>query len=273
LSGKTDVVLSDYTEEILAGGFPGMRYRRERAQRAALNGYLEAIINVDLPELGANIRNPDALRRWLRAYAAATSTVTSFDKIRAAAVGASEPAPAKSTVIPYRDALQRIWILDPVPAWVPTHNHLKKLIGSPKHHLADPALAARLAGVDTDALLRGAGPKSAPQDGAFLGQLFESLATLNLRVFAQAHEARTFHMRTQQGLHEVDIIVERGDQSVVGIEVKLSESVIDEDVKHLAWLKEKLGDQMLDGIVLTTGTTAYRRRDGFGVVPLALLGP
>jgi predicted AAA+ superfamily ATPase len=176
-------------------------------------------------------------------------------------------------VIPYRDALQRIWVLDPVPAWAPTHNHLKKLIGSPKHHLVDPALAARLAGLDIDALLRGAGPKSAPEDGSFLGQLFESLATLNLRVFAQAQEARTFHMRTQQGLHEVDIIIERGDQRVVGVEVKLSESVIDEDVKHLAWLKEKLGDQMLDGIILTTGMTAYRRRDGFGVVPLALLGP
>ena len=60
---------------------------------------------------------------------------------------------------------------------------------------------------------------------------------------------------------------------MVAVEVKLARTVQDADVKHLLWLKNKLGDEMLDGVVLTTGTTAYRRRDGIGVVPLALLGP
>jgi hypothetical protein len=68
-------------------------------------------------------------------------------------------------------------------------------------------------------------------------------------------------------------VVVRDDQSVVGFEVKLSETVDDNDVKHLLWLRDKLGDEMLDGVVLTTGKVAYRRPDGIGVVPLALLGP
>lgn len=61
-------------------------------------------------------------------------------------------------------------------AWLPTSNHLKQMIKAEKHHLADPALAARLVGVDRERLLRGeAGPPVMPRDGTFLGALFESV--------------------------------------------------------------------------------------------------
>ena len=39
------------------------------------------------------------------------------------------------------------------------------------------------------------------------------------------------------------------------------------------WLREQLGDQVVDAAVLTTGEHAYRRRDGIAVIPLGLLGP
>ena len=55
--------------------------------------------------------------------------------------------------------------------------------------------------------------------------------------------------------------------------MKLKQTVDDGDVKHLNWLEEKLGDRVLDRIVITTGAYAYRRTDGVAVVPLALLGP
>ena len=109
--------------------------------------------------------------------------------------------------------------------------------------------------------------------GSYLGALFESLATLSVRVFAQAAEGRVLHCRTRGGEHEVDLVVVRDDERVLGIEVKLSATVEDADVKHLHWLRDRLGDDFADGIVVTTGVEAYRRDDGIGVVPLALLGP
>ena len=81
------------------------------------------------------------------------------------------------------------------------------------------------------------------------------------------------HLRTRGGEHEVDLIVERDDGSVVAIEVKLDQTADDRDVRHLRWLRDELGDRLLDAIVVTSGTEAYRRRDGIGVVPAALLGP
>jgi len=123
-------------------------------------------------------------------------------------------------------------------------------------------------------LLGGDGPTTpGPRDGTFLGALFESLATQSLRVFAHAAEATVSHLRTHRGEHEVDLIVERRDGKVVALQTKLANTVTDSDVKHLTWLRDNLDGNVLDAAVLTTGTTAYRRRDGIAVIPLALLGP
>jgi len=53
----------------------------------------------------------------------------------------------------------------------------------------------------------------------------------------------------------------------------LSATVDDDDVKHLRWLGEAIGDRLQAAVVITTGAHAYRRKDGICVVPLALFGP
>jgi predicted AAA+ superfamily ATPase len=274
IAGETKLRVVDYTEEILASGFPGLRGLSGGPLKAQLDGYLRRVIDRDFEELGHNVRNPATLERWMRAYAAATATVTSFEKIRDAATGGEESKPTRKTVLPFRDVLERLFILDAVPAWVPTRSHINELASPPKHHLADPALAARLVGVTTRSLLSGQalGPPI-PRDGTFLGALFESLVTLSVRVYAQAAGAEVRHFRTHRGDHETDLIVERDDGRVIGIEVKLAPAPDSRTVDHLRWLSDTIGDDLLDSIVLTTGTTAFRREDGIAVVPASLLGP
>jgi hypothetical protein len=97
--------------------------------------------------------------------------------------------------------------------------------------------------------------------------------TLCVRVYAQASECRVAHLRTRDGDHEVDLVVERADRRVLAIEVKLGPTPTDGDTRHLAWLRDRLGDDLLDAIVVTTGPAAFRRHDGIAVVPAALLGP
>ncbi len=60
---------------------------------------------------------------------------------------------------------------------------------------------------------------------------------------------------------------------VLAAEVKLSATVSDHDLRHLNWLLSRYGDHVVDRIVITTGSTAHRRRDGIAVIPLALPGP
>ncbi len=273
VNGRSDVTLSDYVAEIVRSGFPGLRGLEGRALRTQLDGYLRRIIDTDFQEQGHIVRRPEVLERWMTAYAAATATTASHETIRDAATGGVADKPSKSTTQPYRSVLERLWIVEPVPAWLPTRNHLHRLAQPPKHHLADPALAARLLGLDADALLSGreAGPR-VPRDGTLLGHLFESLVTLSVRVYAQASEARVKHLRQHGGRREVDLIVERADQRVLAIEVKLSRTVDDGDVQNLLWLREQIGEDLIDAVVVHTGPQAYRRPDGIAVVPASLLG-
>lgn len=274
ITGKCASDLAQYVNEIVASGFPGLRAYSGAALRAQLDSYIGHIIDREFPELGHKVRKPDALRRWMAAYAAATATTTKWEKIRAAATPGHGVAPTRAAAHPYRDILERLWILDPVPAWLPTRSYLKRMAQPPKHHLVDPALAARLVGIDADALLAGedAGPKI-PRDGTFLGALFDSLVTQSVRVYAQHSGTDVKHMRTGQGEHEIDLIVERPNGKVVAIEVKLTQVPTETDVRHLLWLRDQIGADLLDAVVVTTGTHAFRRPDGIAVVPAALLGP
>ena len=274
--GESPMELLDYAEEIVGSGFPGIRTLPARARRAQLDGYLDMIVERDFAEQGHPVRRPGTLRAWLAAYAAATGTSASYKSILDAATPGEVDKPAKTTTIAYRDVLSQLWLLDPIPGWLPVGHPLSRLSQAPKHHLADPGLASRLLGVDPQGLVTGVRPFGGAHlaaTGTLLGRLFESLVTLSVRVSAQAAEAATFHLRTRNGDHEVDLIVQCDDGGVLALEVKLGGGVDDADVVHLKWLQRMLGDQLLDAAVVTTGPTAYRRPDGIAVIPAALLGP
>jgi len=272
IGGNSTLTLVDYVDEILASGFPAVRALGERARTVAIDSYLDRIVDHDLPEAGFTVRRPAAVRAWLRAYGAATATSASWEQLRDAATAGLDNKPAKSTTITYTELLTQMRILDPLEAWLPGRNHFTRLASSPKHHIADPALAVRLLQRTKGHLLSGdLGGVSVPNDGSLLGNLFESLAALTVRTAAQAASAHVAHLRTRNGDHEVDFIVE-GDNGIVAIEVKLSGSVDDNDVKHLIWLRSRLGSDLVDAVVVNTGPAAYRRQDGIAVVPLSLLG-
>lgn len=274
IQGDCQLTLDDYAREIEASGFPGIRSLTPRARRLQLDTYLTRALSRDLTdEQGVTVRRPDSLRAWIAAYAAATSTTASWEAIRAAATPGDADLPSKATTIRYRDWLTALWLLDPVPAWQPRGGGLRGLTKGPKHHLADPALAARLMGVGAAALLDGEGWVLPGGPATALGALFEGLATLTVRACAQTAEAATSHLRANGGDREVDLIVERHDGRAVGLEVKLAPTVSDRAVRHLHWLKAQHGDRISDLAVLTTGPHAYRRPDGIAVIPLGLLGP
>ncbi len=271
IEGHSQMSLPAYVDEILASGFPGVRHLPDRARSLQLDSYIDRVIDHDMPENGVSVRRPAALRAWLAAYAAATATDTSYSKILDAATAGYPEKPARGTVDGYREQLTRLFILDPVPAWIPAFNPLKRLTLTPKHHLVDPALAARLVGLKKDSLLTGVQPAAAKR--TWLGALFESLVTQSLRVYAECLDSSVSHARTKDSAREIDLLVEGSDGRVVAIEVKLAAAVSDHDVRHLHWLHAQIGDRLADRVVITTGSSAYRRADGVAVVPLALLGP
>ena len=207
LAGTATAGVEQYAEEITRSGLPGLRVQPSRVRAGLLDGYIDRIVEHDIHGFGRTFRDRGGLRSWMVAYAAASSTTASFEKIREAASPGEADKPARATTIPYRSALERLWMIEEVPAWSPTRGRLRALASTPVHQMADPAIAARLLGATADGLL--AGRSVWGGDGPLLGALFESLVTLSVRVYAQANGARVSHLRTHGGGHDVDLIVER----------------------------------------------------------------
>jgi len=142
------------------------------------------------------------------------------------------------------------------------------LRSAPKHHLVDPSLAAAALGAGVEGLF---------DDRPALGLLFESMATRDLRVYAQANRSTVYHYRDKAGL-EIDAIVERDDGRWIAVEVKLgTPQAIEAAAQSLLALSAKV-DTSVTGppaalVVVTSTGQPYLRADGVGVVPIASLGP
>ena len=169
----------------------------------------------------------------------------------------------------YLDALERLLLVEPQPAWSPRLRSRATLRQAPVRHFVDPSLAA--------AALR-ATPERLLGDLRFLGFLFESLVVRDLRIYAQPVEAEVFHYREKDGL-EADAVVDAGDGRWAAFEVELGERWVDEAAANLLRLQARMRGNR-DGYgepsalaVVIPGGAAYRRPDGVSVVPAATLGP
>ncbi len=261
---RINFTIVDYCQAAEQSGFPAIWQLPDIVRTEFLDDYLRRIIDRDVPQLGVAVRAPETMRRWLAAYAAASSTTAAYSSILDATTAGDGSQPAKTTTMTFRDLLSKIFILDPVPAWNSVRNPLKRVAQAPKHQLVDPALSLRLLGYSGRDLLTG-------RASHFLGQVIESLATLSVRVAAQTIFARTFHFRIQGGNHEVDLVVESNDGRLGAFEVKAAAAIKDGDLQHLRWFSDKFADDLAFSAVLYTGPVCYQRPDGIWLIPIAML--
>jgi len=271
--GETEIGYADYLREIFQSGFPELRSMSPRAAARQLDSYITSVTNREFVEGGIEVRRPEHLRNWMRAYSAASASTAAYEAIRDTASAGQNEKPARNTTLTYRDLLANMWLLDPIDPWLPLASPFKEMGKTQKHNLVDVALAARLLDLTEDTLMDSGSIKTlGPQKKSIIGRLFESLLAQSLQVYSQVIEARLRHFRSSNGRYEVDFIVEKGLR-VVAIEVKSQAVVKADDVKHLNWLEKTFTDHDITKVILNTGPYAYTREDGVHVIPAVLLGP
>ena len=259
--------LRAYADRTVIGGWPGLLGRPVREAGVFLRGYLDGVVKHDVALASGTRRDPEKVRRFLRAYAQLTAHPVSVAKLIARASGeaTSSDSLTRFAAEPYLEALRRLMIVDEVEAWNVALRSRARLMSTPKRHLVDPSLAATLMDCAPERLLG---------DLNTFGYLFESLATRDVRVYAQANDASVFYYRERGGELEVDLVVERRDGAWVGIEVKLGGNLVDQAAAALRQLSEtRVTAPAACLVVLTATEYAYRREDGVLVLPLGLLGP
>jgi hypothetical protein len=110
-------------------------------------------------------------------------------------------------------------------------------------------------------------------DGDVLGRVLDTFVAAQLRpeVTVSRSRPRLHHLRTEGGRHEVDLVAELAGQRVIGIEIKADAAPAERDARHLAWLRDELGDRFVCGVVLHTGPRVYELGDGIVVAPISAL--
>lgn len=252
--------LRGYLDLCLESGLPTAALLLSGRPRSMwLASYLQDLLTHDVEELDeprTRHRDTDRLRRYFEAYALSSAGVTEHKTIFDAA------GVTRVTATGYEDLLTRLLVVDQLPAW--SSNRLKRLVRTPKRYVIDAALVAAALRLSAQAVIN---------DGDMLGRTIDTFVVAQLRpevVVAQS-EPRLYHLRTEAGRHEVDVVVELGGGRVLGIEIKATAAPGDADARHLRWLRQELGDRMIAGVILHTGPRLYALSDGIIAAPIATL--
>ena len=262
-SGLTIPRLAEITA---VGGWPGNLGKSPAEAVAANRSYIDEIRRVDIGRLDGVRRDPAKIGRLFRSLARHESTPATTATI-ASDTGSDESVIGEDTVRGYVDALERLMVVEPQPAWAPHLRSRSRLRQGPKRRFVDPSLAV--------ASLR-ATPERLLTDLEWFGFLFESLVVRDLRVYAQAADAEVFHYRDNTGL-EVDAIIEAKDGRWAAFEVKLGQAAIDEASASLRRFADRIdtkkcGEPALLAVITGNGF-GYVRPDGVAVIPIGSLGP
>lgn len=259
-AGDPGLRVADIAERIVVGGWPGhLGLSAPQAQRA-LAGYLDDTCRVDVQRLDGVRRDPRSVRRLLDSLARNVATPASLESLTADANGA-DGSVLSETIGTYLRALDRLMVIEDLPAWRPALRSRARLRAAPVRHLADPSLAATALGASPSRLLR---------EIEWMGFLFESLVVRDLRVYAGALDGRLYHYRDSNGL-EADAVVELPDGRWAAFEVKLGSSpaVVDAAAAGLIRLRSVVGGAPPVALGVVTGT-GYSLVRPDGVLQIAM---
>lgn len=258
---KSPPNLRDYLNLIVTGGFPrpALELTDRRVRAAWFDSYLDDLLTHDVEQIDeptTKRRDPVRMRHYLEAYGLNSAGICDHKTIFDAAGIRKETARA------YEELLRRLYVVDHVPAW--TTNRLSRLSARPKRYVVDAALMTHLLRLDASGLIR---------DGDLLGRVLDTFVAAQIRpeVAVSEHRPRLYHLRTEGGRHEVDLVIELGGGRVIGVEVKASAAPGREDAKHLTWLRDRLGDRFLAGVVLHTGPRSFALSERIVAAPIAAI--
>jgi len=271
-----DGVVSDLSIENLVfsacrGGWPStLKKKTEKAMLFEAQNYVANICDSDASTVDGVKRSPERVRAILQSYARNISTLAT-DKTILTDVASNYMDMSEPTLHAYLNALERLYVIEDVPAWCPAIRSATTIRSSKKKEFVDPSIAVASLALSPEVLLT---------DMNTFGFIFECLCFRDLKVYSAAMGGYVSYYRDRYGL-EADCVLHLADGRYGLIEFKLGGTGIDEGAAHLLELKgliQKANEEKRVRLkepsflmVLTGGEIGYRRNDGVYVVPIGCL--
>jgi len=268
---KSNLTIENLIFATCRGGWPSsLTKKTETAKLLVAKSYLDNIIQTDISAVDGKKREPLKVQYLLRSYARNIGTISSnktiIDDVN------SNTSLSESAYYEYINALNKLYVIEDIPAWNPSIRSKTSIRSSNKRMFIDPSIAAAALGVSPQMLL---------QDFETFGFMFENLCIRDLKVYASSLGGNLSYYRDRMNL-EVDAVLRLNDGRFALIEFKLGTKQIEEAAKHLLEVvdlirkanetrsshKLKEPDLLM---IITGGEIAYTREDGIKIVPIGCL--
>ena len=254
------IARADLVEAILMGGFPevvtqGLTARRRHGW---FSGYVADVVSREALRPMADIRMESELRTLLRLLAARTSNELVISDL------SNDAQLSRPTVANYVSLLEALYLVVQIPPW--SRNITSQAKRRTKVIIADTGLAGDLCSVRTSDF-------AATADGRIGGALFETFVATELLKQAGWSERTIdlFHYRDRAG-PEVDVVLEdRHTGQVAAVEVKLTATPMSRQARHLALLRDRLGDSFTIGALVHAGTQTVPMGRRLWAIPVSAL--
>jgi predicted AAA+ superfamily ATPase len=243
-----------YIERISRGGFPEAVARVGKRRSRFFSSYVADLINRDVMQLSE-------IERTAEMFALTNLVAARSGQLLVPGTLGGELGLPRETITRYLRLLEEVFLIKRIPAW--SRNLTTRAVATSKVIMVDSGIATHLCGTDSRVLRTINGPLGALLEGFVAAELARQLTWSD-------QDARMFHYRTRDNV-EVDIILENNRREVIAIEVKAAATVKGEDFRGLRHLADRLGDDLIAGYVLYTGTETLPFGPKFRALPLEAL--
>jgi hypothetical protein len=268
---SSDLSINSLVFAACRGGWPSsLNKKTEKAMLYEAPNYVANICDSDASTVDGVKRSPERVRTVLQSYARNISTLatdkTIFEDVSSNHMDISEP-----TLFSYLNALERLYVIEDIPAWCPSIRSATAIRSSKKKGFTDPSIATAALALSPEALL---------QDMNTFGFIFECLCIRDLKVYSSVMGGRASYYHDRYGL-EADCVLHLADGRYALIEFKLGSRGIEEGAAHLIELNQLIEQANAQKrarlrkpdllIVITGGEMAYTRADGVKIIPIGCL--
>lgn len=256
LQQARDAIVGDeLVHSTLLGGFPEAIARdSERRRQDWARSYLTSVLTRDLRDI-AEVEKLTELPKFVRLLAEHSSQLVNYSQF-GASINVSHKTGQR-----YVGLLEQVFLIATVQPWFT--NALKRIVKTPKLHFLDSGLLATARGLTFDRV---------KADRGTFGALLESFVFSEVLKLMTASDLRLtpYHFRDRD-MREVDIVLERDDGMIAGIEVKASATVKAGDFSGLRALADACGDRFAFGAVLYDSTDVVPFGDRLAAAPISAL--
>ena len=265
ISGVSNLELEDIINVMIRGGWPESLNISGDNKFKVAKEYVQSLINEEVRTVDGVERDRIKMESLLKSVCRNISTSTNKKTIINDMSTVFKEEISRPTVDDYLTTLEKLFVLEYIPA---TNLNLRSSIQlrtNPKIELVDPSIVIASLGLKKEDLIN---------DLNFTGFIFENMCYRDLKIYADSLGAELFYYRDNKDF-EIDFILRCEDGKWGAVEVKLGAKQVEEAATNLKKFKEKV-DVKKSGepsflLVLSGAGLSYVREDGVYVVSIGNL--